>query len=146
MTDIETDINTDFELMAERRLLHSLACSTRRYSVHEVHSDFFQVLDDRRLLEGLRAWPDLPDSDGRDMIEELRGKQSTGPTLNLADQVELYMLMIYASDRASDVEDDAIRLGRLCRDAVVFESDPGCVVRFLRDVLRAQGEDDGGLY
>jgi len=132
---------SDFERMAEMKSLQGLAGWTRRYSIHEDRPDFFQVHDNRRLLDGLTAWSGLvgeDDEDTLDLLEELSGERSAGPTLNLADQRALYILMLVASLQAYDDKDTAGRLGRLCRGAVVFEGDQGRVAKFLFDLLGLQ--------
>ena len=72
------------------------------------------------------------------LLEKLRDEQSTGPTLNAAEQRVLYMLLIYADGRVTKDEDAAIRLDRQFRDAAVFEGEMGRVQGFLFNLLGLQ--------
>jgi hypothetical protein len=127
----------EVERLAEELYLPALLQAAGHYSLHEKHKGHYELLDNRRLLESLMAWPDLRDDyyEGTiDLLEEVldvRNSRGTGPAMTLADHRVLYALMLHAGTLAEDDEKDVQRLSRIMRDAVVLEGSHDDVLGFL---------------
>jgi hypothetical protein len=116
--------------------LRELVRKTERYAICVLGPDLIEVLDERFLLDGLLAWPELwpPDEDcGLSDFEDLLRQRSLGPTLNEADKD----LLIWLGTNAEVTPDDevAARHGRLCEDSAVFKGSMTEAAQFLRSVL-----------
>lgn len=81
--------------------LREILSKTTRYFVSDCKLGVFEVLDGRRLLDGLLQWQGvremLVDEDIAGYFEKLRERQSGGPMLNRADQEMLICLTKIAS-------------------------------------------------
>jgi len=116
--------------------MHGQIRSTGRYSVHEIRPGIWRVLDERKLLDSLLAWPGEPDAvwpalispdeidDGRQFFDELRPNMSpgSGSALNLADVRVLYLLTYRAGNLADHDAAAAVRLSQIYVGATVLEA------------------------
>ena len=112
--------------------LSDLAKTTRRYSISDRGQGVYEVIDDRRLLDGLlqlRAIVPIDESTKLSDWEEPRKQQSAGPNLNEAD----LEVLIWLAGKALAYDDDATAkyCDALCRAAVVFDGSEAAVRRFL---------------
>jgi hypothetical protein len=108
--------------------LGRLAGETNRYSICERDTGVFEVCDDRRLLGSLLQWEAVLPFDeltGLSDFQRLREQQSSGPTLNEADQDMLDWLITNAN--LSEEEN-----GGLCQAAIAIWGGEERVRRFLR--------------
>jgi len=115
-----------------RRQLGRLAGETNRYSIYERDTGVFEVCDDRRLLDNLLQWEAVLPFDeltGLSDFERLRDQQSSGPTLNKADQDMLAWVITNAN--LDEDEYNAAYFGGLCQAAIAFKGDEKGVRRFL---------------
>jgi len=118
--------------VAVRRRLVKLANKTNRYGLCECGQGFFEVLDNRRLLDSLLQWQAvLPfdDETGLSDFEKLLAHQGGGPKLNNADEDVLLWLMENAC--AHEDEADTVYYSGLCQAATVFEGNEAEVAGFL---------------
>jgi hypothetical protein len=117
---------------AESDLLLEFAKKTNRYIVCDCGLGVFEVLDGRRLLDGLLQWQALLPVDeetGLSHFEELRKQQSGEPLLNKADQEVLLWLTEIAG--AYDGEPDELYYAELWQAATMFKGTEAEVRRFL---------------
>ena len=109
-----------------------LAGETNRYSICERDLGVYEVYEDRRLLDSLLQWEAVLPFDeltGLSDFQSLREQQSSGPTLNEADQQILDWLV--ANANLSDEDNNGAYFGGLCQAATVFRGDAKRVRRFL---------------
>lgn len=118
--------------------IEALARRTQQYSICCVQPAVFEVMDDRRLLDGLLLWDAVtPDeSTGLPEFEKLRKKISEGPTLNEADRDLLDWLCTNAECYANGDEDGALILRQLHASATAFRGSEEETKRFLLAELR----------
>ena len=126
--------------------LRRLAGGTNRYSVYKRDTGVFEVCDDRRLLDCLLQWQGVLPFDevtGLSDFQKLREQQSSGPTLNKADQDMLDWLITNAN--LSEDENDAAYFGGLCQAAIAFKGDKERVRRFLLSKWIARQAEKGQI-
>ena len=112
--------------------LSRLAKMTKRYSICDCRQGFFQVFDNRRLLDRLLQWEAVLPFDEETGLSDwrlLRRQLSAGPKLTDADEEALTWLATNA-----EVQDDvamARYYSNIFRAATVFEGSEAQVMRFL---------------
>jgi hypothetical protein len=135
----------------EEARIRELVGKTERYAICALDPDLIAVIDQRYMLDGPLAWPELrpledcglTDEDcGLTDFEDLLCALSAGPTLNEADESMFAWLEASAGawDDAgldADPPDDAVaaRHGRLCQNSVVFKGSMAEAERFLRGMV-----------
>jgi hypothetical protein len=113
--------------------LWEIARRTNRYFVCDCELGVFEVLDGRRMLDGLLQWQDvrrlLLDEDIAEYYEELLEQQSGGPLLSKADQEILVDLTEIAS--AYDGAPEQLYYSELWQVATLFKGTEAEARRFL---------------
>ena len=114
--------------------LREIARKTNRYFVCDCELGVFEVLDGRRMLDGLLQWQDvlrlLVDEDLKEYFEELRKQQGGGPMLNKADQKMLLWLTEIAG--AYEGEPEELYYAELWQAATIFRGTEAEARRFLQ--------------
>ena len=113
--------------------LREIARKTNRYFGCDCELGVFEVLDGRRMLDGLLQWQDvlrlLVDEDLAEYFEKLRKQQSGGPMLNEADQKMLLWLTEVAT--VYDGEPEQLYYAELWQAATIFKGTEAEARRFL---------------